>query len=71
MKGNTANKVTQNAPVNHFKESNITCFVIEEKVLRIFFTVPLFYVFFFLLAAQVLLKIKVSAERLFSESGGA
>ncbi len=46
MKGNTANKVTQNAPVNHFKESNITCFVIEEKVLWIFFTVPLFYVSF-------------------------
>ncbi len=33
-------------------------FVIEE-VLLIFFTVPLF---FFLLAAQVLLKIKVSVE---------
>ncbi len=34
-------------------------FVIEE-VLLIFFTVPLF--FYFLLAAQVLLKIKVSVE---------
>ncbi len=34
-------------------------FVIEEKVLLIFFTVPLF---FFLLAAQELLKIKVCVE---------
>ncbi len=51
MKGNTANKVTQNAPVNHFKESNITCFVIEEKVLWIFFTVPLFYVFYLFISS--------------------
>ncbi len=34
-------------------------FVIEDKVLSIFFTVPLI---FFLLAAQVLLKRKVSVE---------
>ncbi len=34
-------------------------FVIEEKVLLIFFTVPLF---FFFLAAQELLKIKVCVE---------
>ncbi len=47
MKGNTSNKDTKNTPVNHFKESNITSpmgrhiFVIEEKVLLNFFTVPL------------------------------
>ncbi len=70
MKGNTSNKVRENAPLNLFKESNMT-FVIEEKMLWFFFTVPIFFIYIFLLAAQMLLKIKVSVERLFSECGGA
>ncbi len=48
MKGNTSNKVRENAPLNHFKESNMT-FVIEEKVLKFFFTVPIFcYIYLFI-----------------------
>ncbi len=68
MKGNTSNQVWKNAPVNHFKESNITskweCTFLEqekkEKMLLICFYCA--SNFFFLLAAQELLKIKVSVE---------
>ncbi len=38
-------------------------FVIEQKVLLIFFFTVLLFFYFFKLAAQVLLKIKVSIER--------
>ncbi len=68
MKGKTSNKV------NHFKESQYyfvmgrQIFSFEEKVLLIFFTVPLIVFFFFCTSAP---KNKSKRGALFSECGSA
>ncbi len=74
MKGNTSNKVRKNAPVNHFKDSNITSqwegtfLLLKRRCSWIFFTVPLI---FFFISSTIAPQNRSKRRALFSECGGA